>query len=1425
MNSQKLAFQENINLNQLTDFESEQFLHNMSKNSPAIHPNLSIHELFEIQVEKSPDAVAIIFENTEFTYQELNKRANQLAHHLRSLSVQAEVMVGIYLERSLEMVVGLLGILKAGGAYVPLDPTYPSERLAFILADTNASLIVTENKLISSLPPHQAQIVCLDTDWQNIATNSQENLISEIKPDHLIYTIYTSGSTGQPKGVMISHQGICNQLFWRQKTFELTASDKVLQNISVSFDPSVWQIFLPLCFGAQLILPHPSGHQDPTYLVQLIAEQQITVIALVPSLLRVLLEEPEITNCRCLRHITCGGEALPGELIEHFFARLNLDNVLHNCYGLTEASIEATFWTCQRDTNYKIAPIGRPIDNTQVYILDEHLQSVTVGESGELHIGGMGLARGYLNRSQLTTEKFISNPFSSNPQSRLYKTGDLVRYLPDGNLEFLGRIDDQVKIRGFRIELGEIAAVLSEYPGLKQSIVIAREDIPGDRRLIAYVVISPGEIISQVELRHFLLGKIPEYMVPAAFVFLDTLPLNPHGKIDRRALPAPNTSDLDNFTNFVLPQNPIQEVLSGIWTEVLGLEVVGIYENFFELGGHSLLATKVISRCRQIFAVEIPLQILFEKPTIADLAQVISSSQTQHQQIIPQTAKRSSAPLSFAQQRLWFLEQLEPNTPAYIISKALRLKGQLNLCVLQKSLDAIATHHEALRTNFISSADGSPIQIINLPRPVELTVVDCKQKLVTPAQIQTILNRAAQQPFNLKSDLMLRVTLLQIDEEEHIILFVVHHIAADGWSLGILWHQLALVYEAFLDGKPSPLAKLPIQYADFAIWQRQYLSGHVLEAQLRYWKNQLTNANTVLELPTDYPRLPVQTYRGAAASLILSPTLAVSLSTLSHRTGVTLFMTLLAAFGTLLHRYTGQEDILIGSPVAGRDRAEIEELIGFFINTVVLRINLTGNPSFLSLLSQVRQMALAAYAHQDTPFEKLVEASHCQRDLHRNPLFQVWFNMLNLGDIELELSGISVEPFPMLGNTATFDLSLYITEQNQGIQLELVYNTDLFNDDTAQQMLVHYQTLLENIIAKPEASISNLSLLNNHLYSRQNLVCPTNSFIEFCKQDIEQSISSRFAEQVRKYPDNIAVHTKNYHWTYRELDDYSNLIAQELLKTTRTEGEKIALLFEHDAPMIAAILGVLKAGKTYIPLDPEYPPDRVKYILEDSLASAVITNNKNLVRAQELIQNNHQLMNIDDINIQETWVDIQLEISPDSIAYILYTSGSTGQPKGVIQNHRHILHFIRNYTNNLHIHAQDRLTLLSSYSFDAAIMDIFGAILNGATLYPINIKEDGLTYLSDWLIAQDITIYHSTPTLYRHFVSTLSRDKQFSQIRLLVLGGEEVVNRDIELYKEYFSDECILVNGLLNRINRDFTVFYQQTNHNYSQFRARRISR
>ncbi|MEH1843055.1 MAG: amino acid adenylation domain-containing protein [Nostoc sp.] len=1401
INSQTSEYKQNIPLNTLTHIIGTQIIEGCNE-TQVVDRDLCIHQMFERQVERSPQAIAVAFDDIQLTYQQLNKRANQLAHYLRTLGVGPEVLVGICLERSLEMIVGILGILKAGGAYVPLDPAYPAERLTFILSDTQTPVLLTQEKLVKNLPLHQAQVVCLDSNWQGNTQNSQENPVNQTTIDNLIYVIYTSGSTGQPKGVMIPHRGICNQLYWRQTNFKLTPADKVLLTISFSFDPSVWQIFWPLCFGGQLILARPGGQQDTAYLVKVIIEQQITVLALVPSILRVLLQEKGIENCRFLRHITCGGEALPSELIEHFFAQLNLDNVFHNCYGPTEASIDATFWTCQRGTNYTIAPIGRPITNAEIYILDENLQPVPVGESGELYIGGIGLARGYLNRPELTREKFIFHPFSSEVGARLYKTGDLARFLPDGNIEFLGRIDYQVKIRGFRIELGEIEAILRQHPSLTETLVIAREDVPGNKQLVAYIIANPEQIPSQVELRRFLQGRLPEYMVPASFVFLDNLPLNPNGKIDRRALPAPHTSDLALSTNFIPPQNATEEVLASIWVKVLRLEQVGIHDNFFELGGHSLLATQVMSRVRQAFQIEMPLQILFENPTIASLAQAMptatrsGNAQTQitendlQNQTIPLIANRESVPLSFAQQRVWFLEQLEPNSPAYIISNALRLTGEFRASILQQALNAIVIHHEALRTNFITSPDGSPIQVIGKPRPVELKIIK-----VTQEQVQSLLNQESQRPFNLESDLMLRACLLQIDEQQQILLLVMHHIASDGWSMGILWQQLASLYEALLSGKPSPLAKLPIQYADFAIWQHQWLSGEVLSSQINYWKTQLAGANTVLELPTDRPRPPVQTYQGAAQSLIIPQTLSASLIELSRQEGVTLFMTLLAAFGTILHRYSGQEDILIGSPIAGRNRSEIEGLIGFFINTVVLRIDFSGNPSFRSVLNRVRQMALGAYAHQDMPFEKLVEELQPERDTSRNPLFQVWFNMLNLKDIQLELPGVAIEPVSMLETASKFDLTLYVTEKNQGIQLDLVYNTDLFASERMMEMLHQFHHLLNQIVATSDSQISLYSLVTPEartLLPEPRAVLPEPGY---------ELVTTMFTSWVNRTPEHSALRQGSRIWNYGELGKSAQALAQVLLSNKVQQGDVVAVFGTRSFALIASMNAVLLSGGVLLTLDPKLPSDRHLLMLKEAKAKYILYIDNQFPQIKEI----YKSLTIISVNpdtgeainfLQDSSKAINLpEITADDPAYIFFTSGTTGIPKGVLGCHKGMAHFLNWQRQTFEIGQQDRVAQLTGLSFDVVLRDIFLPLTSGATLC---LPEEGHnlepTKILNYLEHEQISVLHTVPSLAQSWLANVPSGVSLRNLRWLFFAGEPLKETLIYRWRDAFPESGEIVN-------------------------------
>ncbi|MEK6283639.1 MAG: amino acid adenylation domain-containing protein [Acidobacteriota bacterium] len=1087
-----------------------------------------------------------------------------------------------------------------------------------------------------------------------------------------------------------------------------------------------------------------------------------------------------------------------------------------NEYGPTETAVGCCVYEVRaEDEQSGAVAIGRAIANTRLYLLDEAGELVARGMSGELYIGGAGVARGYYQRSELTAERFVPDAYSGAVGGRLYRSGDRAHYRADGELEYLGRQDEQVKVRGYRIELGEIESVLGEAAGVQQAVVVLREAEPRgesageswmDQRLVAYVVARQNEPPATAELRAFLKERLPEYMVPAAFIFLSELPLTPSGKVNRRALPTPEQGRPELTDSYVGSRTETEALVCSLWAKILQIERVSIYDNFFELGGHSLLATQLMSQVREVFRVEIPLRLLFEQPTVAGLTRSIEAELSGGRNSaapIQRLSLEGPLPLSFSQQRLWFLDQLTPGSVAYNMPIAIRLSGSLHLLALQQTFSEILRRHEVLRTSF-AVIDGEPVQLVSEPRCFDLPVVDLShlERLGSEQEVQRLAGEEAHRPFDLTYAPLFRATLLRLAAAEHVLLLTMHHIISDGWSMGVLIKEVTTLYEAFSAGQPSPLAELPVQYADYAVWQREQLQGETLEGQLQYWREQLEGAPVLLELPTDKPRPPVQSYRGAQHILEVAPRTTRALKMLSQEHGVTLFMTLLAALQVLLYRYTGQEDIVVGTPVAGRTRAETEGLIGFFLNTLALRVSLKGDPTFAALLSRVREACLGAYAHQDVPFERLLEELAPERTLSHTPIFQVMFNMLNLDYVgkQIELDGLKIDPLPAAQQEpgAKFDLEFYARELGDGLQLRLVYS-ELFTSVAMEQMLGHLHTLLQAVAAEPGRHLATLDLSTDLREQRPNqnsLTRPTNPFVAFANEAIEQTIQERFEKQVRSYPGNIAIKIRKESWTYKELNHKANQIARTILAASGGGEQRIALLLNHDAPMVAGILGVLKAGKTYVPLDAAYPEQRLIEVLKDSEAAGLLTDDANLLFAEALIKEGLPIINLDRINSRTLGDNLQVQGAPDSLAYILYTSGSTGQPKGVMQNHRNVLHHIRTYTNNLHISGTDKVTLFSSYAFDAAVMDIFGAVLNGATLCPIDLRTEDLNMLSARLNEEEITIYHSTPTVYRYFVNTLRDQETCPSIRLVVLGGEEVQKRDFELYRQHFSPLCLFVNGL-----------------------------
>jgi amino acid adenylation domain-containing protein len=1265
-----------------------------------------IHQLFEAQVEQTPDAVAVFFEDEQLTYKELNQRANQLAYHLRNLGVGPEVLVGICVERSLEMVVGLLGILKAGGAYVPLDPAYPPERLAFMLEDASVGVLLTQARLVESLPKHQGLIVCLDTDWEIIERQSEENPGCSFTPENLAYVIYTSGSTGKPKGVLVAHSGLSNLATAQIRIFNVQPNSRVLQFASLSFDASVSEVVMALLAGATLVMGTRDSLLPGATLIKLLRDFAIATVTLPPSVLAVL----PANELPTLRTIIVAGEACSRDLI----AKWSSGRRFFNAYGPTESTVCATIAECT--DSKEPPPIGRPIANTQAYILDAQLQLVPIGVPGELYLGGAGLARGYLNRPELTAYRFIPNPFSNELSSRLYKTGDLARYLSDGNIEFLGRIDQQVKIRGFRIELGEIEAVLSQHPDVRESAVIGREDVPGHKYLVAYIVPNHESVMASSDLRGFLKQKLPDYMIPGVFVVLDALALTPNGKVDRRALPAPEFQP-ELQQSLLAPRTPIEEMLTSIWADVLRIELVGVHHNFFELGGHSLLATQVISRVRDTLGVELPLRSLFETPTIAQLASWVElelkNGQPQEAEPLLPIPRLESIPLSFAQARLWFLDQLQPNSAFYNIPLALRLSGQLNIVAIESSINEIIQRHEALRTNF-TTQEGQPVQIIASTLNLKLLVVDLLYLPESSREIeaQRLAFEEANRPFNLEREPLVRGTALQLGETEYILVLTMHHIISDGWSLGVFVRELTELYKAFCTGSPPVLPVLPVQYADFAVWQRQWFSGEILKTQLHYWKEQLKNAPNLLELPTDRPRRAVQTFQGGYYYAAFDKELSAKLTALSKRWGVTLFMTLVAAFQTLLYRLSGEDDIVVGTPVAGRNRREIEGLIGFFVNTLLLRTNLEGDPSFEELLGRVREVALQAYTHQDLPFEQLVQTLQPTRDLSYTPLFQVMFALDDALVPSVKLAELTVSSYFVELGTAKFDLTLSMENTTDGLAGVWEYNADLFDKTTIARMARHFQTLVEAIVANPQQKVSSLPLLTEQ--ERHQLLVDWNNTTKEYPSD--KCIHQLFEEQVERSPDAEAVLFEDKQLTYRELNQRANSLAHHLRTLGVGPEVLVGICVERSLEMVVGLLGILKAGGAYVPLDPAYPPERLAFMLEDASVGVLLTQAR-LVESLPKHQGPIVCLDTDwEIIERQSEENPGCSLTPENLAYVIYTSGSTGKPKGVLVAHSGVSNLATALIRISNVQPNTRVLQFCSLSFDGSVTELVMALLSGATM-------------------------------------------------------------------------------------------------------------
>ncbi|MBE2202016.1 MAG: amino acid adenylation domain-containing protein [Anaerolinea sp.] len=1361
-------------LPQLTELETRQ-LALWNDTQTAVPAYACIHQLFQNQVTQTPDAVAVQWGNEQITYEALNSRANQLAHYLQTLGVGPEVLVGVYLDRSVTMIVAVMGILKAGGAYVPLDPAYPRSRLAFMLADTDAPVLLTQRPFLQELPSFNGRILPLDVEWPTIARQPDHNPDYQVTADNLAYIVYTSGSTQKPRGVTVQHGSLINAyLAWEQSYGLRTGITAHLQMANFAFDVFSGDFVRALCSGAKLVLCPRDSLLEPTALYALMRQTGVDCGEFVPAVIRSLLPYLQETgqNLAFMRLVIVGSDVWHMREWEQLRPFLGPHTRLVNSYGLSEATIDSTYFE-QSDhplPGSKIVPIGRPFANTQLHILDANLQPVATGAPGELHISSPGLARSYLNQPRLTADRFIPAP-----NSRLYRTGDLCRYLPDGNIEFLGRIDHQIKIRGFRIEPGEIETALNNHPAVQQSIVIVREDTPNNQRLVAYILPTPNTAPTSGQLRRSLQADLPTHMIPSHFVLLDHIPILPNGKVNRRALPPPDPTRLQLDETFAAPRNPVEEELVSIWQKLLNLEQVGIYDNFFELGGHSLLLTQLASRIRKQLQIELPLRTLFKAATIAAMSVAITEKtaeqQPQTSPILPAAPRPGKLPLSFGQQRLWFLSQLEPDSPAYNIPGAVRLMGQLNIPALENSLAGVIDRHEILRTT-ITTAGDQPVQIIAPAVPSHLPLVDLSQ-LPGPqreAEVRRLAAEDATRPFNLAQSPLLRATLLRLAPQEHVLLLTMHHIVSDGWSYGIFVEEMATFYETAVNHHPLSLPELPIQYADYAIWQQQQWRSGQWDDQLAYWKKQLDHSQPILHLATDRPRSAVRSYRGASQSLTLPAALAGSLNTVSRQEGATLFMTLLAAFYVLLYRYTMQTDINIGTPIANRHRSEVEGLIGFFVNTLVMRMDLSGNPPFRDFLRRVSNMTVDAYANQDLPFEKLVDELSPRRDLSYSPLFQVMFILQNTPMPELALTGLTLNPINIESGAAKFDLLLTMEETAKGLTGTLDYNLDLFDDATIGRLLTHYQMLLTAVVNNPNQPIDDIPILTGA--EKKQLLVEWNATQTAYPEKI--CIHQQFEAQARRVPDNIAIVFADETLTYQTINNRANQVAHTLIASGVKPETPVGVFIERSPELIIALLGVLKAGGTYLPLDPEYPAARLTFMLEDTQALILLTKK----------QFQHRLPGhtVGQICLDEEWPLIDAQpitqpngrITADHAATIIYTSGSTGRPKGVVVSHRAVSNHMTWRQQAYPLVESDAFLQTASASFDISIWQIFAPLQSGGRLVlPRPGEQRDASRLAQLIREQCVTVAHFTPHMLALFLDVPELES-LDTLRHVFCGGESL---------------------------------------------------
>jgi amino acid adenylation domain-containing protein len=1394
-----------------------------------------LHELFADQAARTPDAVAVVDSEQRITFSQLDRRSSQLARELGRLGAGAGTLVGICLDRSVDLVISLLGVLKSGAAYVPIEPTYPPQRQEFILADAAAPVLITQDRLLGVIDPRGAAVISVERDRESIEAHSGDPLPHTSDPEQLAYVIYTSGSTGQPKGVEVTHGSVANLIAHTREQPGIDQRDVVANLITPAFDVSGLDWYLPLSTGARLVIVPREATLDSVDLADWLARSKATFVQATPTTWQ-LLVDGGWEGSDGLK-IVCGGEALPRLLADELLRR---GASLWHMYGPTETTV----WSSVLQLGADAGPtaIGGPIANTSFYVLDANRRPVPIGVPGELYIGGDGLALGYRNRRELTAEKFVDDPFATDGRGRLYRTGDLMRWREAGTLEFHGRIDHQVKLRGFRIELGEIEAVLDGHPAVAASVAAVREDAPGDRRLVAYVVSATGEPPDFEDLRRLLKTKLPPFMIPSTFVALESFPLSANGKLDRQALPAPDGARPDLGRAYAAPETPVQEKLAAIWAEVLGLERVGIDDDFFEIGGHSLLAVKMLTRVLDTLGVEHGLARVFEHSTIRALAEVLARenadgeagtgkrfanltpaqravlekrlvarhTESARRNVISRREVYSPAELSYAQELLWLLGQVSSDAGvAYNAPGAFQLQGPLDLGLLARAFEALVDRQEILRTTY-TVIDGRPMQIIGPTAPVELNVVDLRGRTADEqqAESQRVLKEEARFAFDLVNGPAMRPTVIRLSDSEHILMVNMHHIATDGYSRGALYRDLTVFYDALQSNTSAELPELKIQYADYAVWQRAWLDGGVAGKQLEYWKRKLARAPASLDLPTDFSRPPVRSWTGSSTRLMIDMATREGLRGVARTNDATLFVGLLTLFGVLLSRYSGQDDIVIGTPFGGRSRSELDGMVGYFINPLALRIDLSGDPSFSELIGRSRETTLEAFANADLPYETVVRTINPERDLSTTPVFQAMIVLHNPAwqtqRPKFEPQGIRCTEITHEKGWSKFDLLLGMSERQTGLNTTWEYSTELFTSETMTRMTEHFRTLAESAANNPDRPLSRLSMLSEQERSK---VLAWNAHPEPLPE--ARSIKELFEDQVRRTPEAPAVVFGPGRLTFDECNRRANRIAWRLREHGVGPGTHVAIMMEKSLDLVPAVLGVVKAGGAFIPIDPNYPPDRVEFMLGDASPKVLLTHQKQL---EALPPSAAEVVVLDSPGLLDTMSDENPAdtASGDDLAYIIYTSGSTGQPKGAMIAHRNLVSVYFAYEREYRLRELRAHIQVASFSFDVFTGDMIRSLLAGAKLVlcPIEVVVDPPA-LYELMVAEGVDAAEFVPTAATLLFEWAEREgKPLGFMRFIAVGGEPWRNDKYAYFRRLLGPTTRLVNSYgLTEATMDSTYF------------------